>query len=118
LYQRSGRYFTTSTPAARIAVSRESPSFWEPIQSTSSRTGTPARARSESASAKACPVAPDQKMYPSKLTLRSADRIASSIAGKAWSPFCSAVTRFPGRTAGPKRWPMVRGNWGSRTGER
>lgn len=59
-YQCSGWYLWISTPAARICSSSASSIFWLPTQSMRMCTLTPARERSESASAKARPTFPDQ----------------------------------------------------------
>ncbi len=49
------------------------------------------------------------------LIVRRAPRIASSIAGKIWSPFWNAVTRLPGAIAGPSSTDISRRNCGSAT---
>ena len=54
-------------------------------------------------------------MKVSKVIVRIAPRIASSMAGKIWSPLQSAVTRLPPTIGGPSRVPIERRNCGSRT---
>ena len=41
--------------------------------------------------------------------------MASSIAGKIWSPLYSGVTWFPATSGAPKSVLMARANWGSPT---
>ena len=57
-------------------------------------------------------------MYVSKVIVSRAERIAESIAGKIWSPFCNPVTRLPSRIAGPRRLPIDCANCGSATAYR
>ena len=60
LYQCSGRYWCSSTPASRIRWISASSILMLPAQSTITFTATPLRARSDSASANWRPTSPDQ----------------------------------------------------------
>jgi hypothetical protein len=51
-------------------------------------------------------------MYVSNVIDVSAERMASSIAGKISAPFWSAVIRFPSVMDGPSMTPISRRNWG------
>jgi len=66
-----------------------------PTASISTRTRSPARARSARASANASAGQPCQYTKVIRSTVRSAARIASSIAGKISTPLCRTVTAFP-----------------------
>ena len=100
-------------PSSRSSSPR--PSSGCRAQSSSTCTLTPARARSASASANCLPIV----ARPVDVGLEvdascCAPRIASSMAGKIWSPLTQRARRgCRGTSAGPSSTPMARRNCGS-----
>src|SRR5829696_1716811 len=114
----TGRKYSRSMPASRMAATCARASHREPMASRSTRTRTPARARSHRASANSETMSPVPSWKASRSTVDRAARMASSMAGNTSSPLRRTSTRLPSVAGMPMRHSRPRRRrWSSSDGE-